>query len=453
MREVKIWFQTQPSVSCLGVVVAPGKFGVISRSHLNEIMVSRGLDPAILDTPIEELMIDDPVVVEINHPIADVVTALVTQKGHDEAFINDIVVSDDQTFVGLISVRDLVVDHIEDLMHRLTAMEAQQAALVKRNKELFRDSFKQSQVDQQFQVLFDHLPLPVASFDQDGRLINVNPRFANIHQSKVRNLQAGYSFRQIFDTSFEDIYQELSNHWRQNNMADPIFYKVHMTPETGSSFPVQVTMELAQETGLVILSIVQMGQGDMEPARAIHAVLDEASAKSPGKITQAIQLKLEDEQAIGLARSVASNLIDKEHHIDSMMKKLESIIDVAEKVEDRPKDAPPNDSNDHLLKGDLSEFSIIDLCQILVQGTKTGHLIITDPKNQNHHIYLNEGTIVHAETADRHTGLSALTRIVNQRQGGFHFKFDETSSMETIHGDSMGNLMQACQNIDEDTKS
>lgn len=453
MREVKIWFQTQPSVSCLGVVIEPGKFGVISRFHLNEILVSRGLDPAILDTPIQDLMIDDPVVVEINRPIGDVVTALVTEKGHEESFLTDIVVRDDNIFVGLISVRDLIVDHIEDLMHRLTAMEAQQAALVKRNKELFRDSFRQVQVDQQFQILFDHLPLPVASFDQNGRLINVNPRFAHIHQSKIRNLQAGYSFNQIFETDFDILYNELSANWREQKVSQPVFRQLNMIPEAGPTFSVEICTELAQETGLVILSIVQIGQGEMEPAEALHQVFDESEEKSAGKITQAIQLKLEDEKAIGLARSVASNLIDKEHHIDSMMKKLESIIDVAEKIEDRvhsPDTETPENSN-HLLNGDLSEFSIIDLCQILVQGTKTGHLIITDPDEKNHHIYFDEGVIIHAETADRHTGVNGLKRIVNQRNGSFNFKFDENSPMKTIHGDSMGNLMQACQSIDEDT--
>lgn len=460
MREVKSWFQTQPSVSFLGVVIEPGRFGLISRDHLNSALIARGLDPAMLDTPIQEMMITDPVVVDANFPITDVVTLLISEKGREEGFLNDLIVQDDKTFVGLISVRDLLVDHVEGLMHRLTAMEAQQAALVRRNKELFKDSFRQSQEDQQFRSLFQHVPIPIVAFDQQGQLVTANAHFENLSGRSLKSLINSYPFDQLFEADFENLREERNNAWKQAKIAEPKTYDLTMLPETGEPFPIKASIELSQETGLLLVGILESSEveeeKEVEPPLRPAQIISEVShgAIKKGKITQAIELKLDDQQAMGLARSVASNLIDKEQHLDKMMKKLETIIEVAEKIEkaDRPEDASTHSvpvGVGRNLQGSLTEFSIIDLCQILIQGSKSGHLEVTDESSATHSIFFFAGGIVHAETSDGIEGPEALPVIVGLKSGTFDFHFEVDSPKQSITGDAMGHLMDACQKVDE----
>jgi Asp-tRNA(Asn)/Glu-tRNA(Gln) amidotransferase C subunit len=181
------------------------------------------------------------------------------------------------------------------------------------------------------------------------------------------------------------------------------------------------------------------------------------AARRPGRITQAIKQKIDSYPGHDLARSVATNLIDKEEHIDRMMRKLEGIIAITEQLETRERDAreaaqtePEEDGNRHL-RGDLAEFSMVDLCQILIQGTKTGRLLVSAAEGEAPlgEVFFYCGSIVHAETAEGIAGADALGHVVSYRTGYFDFIFDENSPQVTIKGDSMGLLMEACRMLDE----
>jgi hypothetical protein len=94
---------------------------------------------------------------------------------------------------------------------------------------------------------------------------------------------------------------------------------------------------------------------------------------------------------------------------------------------------------------------MIDLCQILIQGTKTGRLVVAPAEGQPPvgEVFFYCGSIVHAETAEGIAGADALGHVVACRTGYFDFVFDESSPQVTIKGDSMGLLMEACRMLDE----
>jgi hypothetical protein len=152
---------------------------------------------------------------------------------------------------------------------------------------------------------------------------------------------------------------------------------------------------------------------------------------------------------------VANNLIDKENQVDRLMKKLDQIFTISAQIEQLPSTPPSVTEIESLmttnLTGMLSEFSVIDLCQILIQGTKTGQLLIYPPQSEElqAYLYFYCGSIVHAKHSDGFEGESAIAPIVKIRQGTFEFIYNKTASITTIQGDPMGLLMDACRVNDE----
>jgi hypothetical protein len=182
-------------------------------------------------------------------------------------------------------------------------------------------------------------------------------------------------------------------------------------------------------------------------------VVNKSSGKRPGRITQAIRSKLEDENARGLARVVATNLIDREQQVDLMMKKLENIITVAERIEKQEVEVKRGSKkdDDQRLSGNLQEFSCIDLCQILIQGSKTGQLIIMGNATSKPlgSIFFERGQMIHAVAITAEPGTEAVKKIARLKQGRFEFLFEERSTEKTIEGDSLGLLMDCCRVLDE----
>jgi hypothetical protein len=200
------------------------------------------------------------------------------------------------------------------------------------------------------------------------------------------------------------------------------------------------------------------------PARALvpDVIPVEKPTRPVGKVTQAIRLKLSNENAMGLARTVATNLIDRDENIEKLMKKVEAIIKVSEQIEQaEPPSVPetpaspqaPAPSSDRPpLRGNLSDFSLIDLCQILVQGTKTGHLRLQFGSGSGGDVYFYCGAIVHACTDKGDQGMDALPALMRESQGSFEFNFDVGSPAQSIEGDAMGILMDACRLADESAR-
>jgi len=403
--------------------------------------------------PITEMMIHDPLVVNAEDTLDSVVDHLCQEKQEDEEFFNDIVVLQDGEFMGLLSVREVLTNHIENLSHLLTATSAQKQALSNKNKQLFDNNFRSGFMGSQFRMLFEEAYLPMLFFRENGELDAFNRRFVELTGIPRHHLEKDALFGQLFDAPFNTVMEQARKQ-RDSYEGDPgILLEVPLKLLGGNTLDAEVYFETTADKRRLMANIVTSSSPEEEegPPRSETYATPSSGSRKAGKITQAIQTKLVNEQAMGLARSVATNLIDREQSIDRMMKKLERIISVAEQIESlEPVDSNQVPTERSNLAGSLSDFSMIDLCQILAQGNKTGCLIVSDSETGNMgKLYFTKGQIVHGETNDNFHGVDSLPVLLAMRSGDFAFHLGEVPTQVTIEGDTIGLLMEACQNIDE----
>ena len=463
--DVKSWFQAQISVVSLGVIAGEGSFGLITRNHLSQQLIGQLQKPAFLKQPISDIMIAAPLVVNAGQELDAVVMRLFTEKSRDEEFFHDILVKDGPKFIGLISVRDLLVNHFENLTHKLTAIEAQLQALAQKNKELFANSFRVGHQEGQYKQVLESVPVPVALFGDDGKIMVCNPRFLELLEYTPKTLEAGTRFKELFDEQFSVLHQKAVRNW-EKAIHDDSACCTQLTARnrSGDAIPSNAFFELMPDGRNLAITLINLNQTKAGTASKTVSIKDDTTpggAKPMGKVTQAIRMKLTNENAMGLARTVATNLIDRDDSIDRLMKKVEAIIKVTEQIEESDAasgplpvtlasamstpapERPP-------LRGDLADFSVIDLCQILVQGTKSGHLRL---EPQDGHtagdIFFYCGSITHAMSDAGHEGPAAIPELMRARSGSFEFNFDVPSPISTIEGDAMGILMDACRQADE----
>lgn len=98
------------------------------------------------------------------------------------------------------------------------------------------------------------------------------------------------------------------------------------------------------------------------------------------------------------------------------------------------------------LVGDLKEFNLNDILQLLSMAHQTGALQITRGNNRGA-IYFDNGIPVHARTSG-HTGESAIYDIFTWTEGKFYFN-DDTTDERTIQTSLQNIIMEAARRIDE----
>lgn len=465
--DVKAWFQAQISVVSLGVILNGDTFGLITRNHLSQQLIGQITKPSFLKQPVSDIMISNPLAVEAGQDLDNVVMRLFTEKARDEEFFHDIIVKEGGRFVGLISVRDLLVNHFENLTHKLTAVEAQLVSLAQKNKELFANSFRVGHQEGQLKQILEAIPVPVVLFTDDGKLAHSNPRFLELLEYTPKTVESVTRFKDLFDESFGPLCQKALKNWEEAVHLDEARC-MDLTARTRSGDPIrcQAYFELMPDGRHVCVTLINIQEREAPapsyPAPSVPDVIPvEKPSRPMGKVTQAIRLKLSNENAMGLARTVATNLIDRDESIDKLMKKVEAIIKVSDQIE-RGASAPAGGaslasalapaSDRPPLRGNLSDFSLIDLCQILVQGTKTGHLRIQSGAASGGDVFFYCGSIIHACTDQGHQGMDALPTLMRNGHGSFEFNFDVASPAQTIDGDAMGILMDACRLADESAR-
>jgi CBS domain-containing protein len=102
------------------------------------------------------------------------------------------------------------------------------------------------------------------------------------------------------------------------------------------------------------------------------------------------------------------------------------------------------------LRGHLDAFSVIELMQMLVQGTKTGRLDLCGKakKATCFTVFFDQGKIIHAEGMSE-TGKNALWKALKFTDGDFSFHPGLLHPARSIHEDPMFLLMEACRLQDE----
>ena len=99
------------------------------------------------------------------------------------------------------------------------------------------------------------------------------------------------------------------------------------------------------------------------------------------------------------------------------------------------------------LEGNLKDFDLSDILQLINMGKKTGALDVQGEADSGM-IYFNEGTAIHAKVADA-TGDNAVNRILRWRTGAFVFRSGETTTLRTIQTPIQHLVLDAARQIDE----
>ncbi|MEO0452851.1 MAG: DUF4388 domain-containing protein [Verrucomicrobiota bacterium] len=459
VADLKAWFQTQLSTISLGVVGDQG-FGLVTRNHLSHFLMGDRFQTDMLSRPVSEIMMTSPMVVDGESSIDQIATRILSESENSEDFYNDIIVTDSDSFLGLVAPRELLSNHIEFITHQLTAIQAQQKSLTQKNKKLFDHSFKKGFQDSQVRSAFEDSHVPIYTFNESGKLLIYNQRAIDILETTRDKMQAEVLFGHIFEEPFLAITKQIDELQKMGS-GDPddnIFW-LTLKRKGGERLSARVFATIAEDQRLLI-NILEVGDNQVTknietpPAQPIvKAEAPEVKTDRPtGRVTQAIRNKVDESHAMGLARSVATNLIDREQSMDRLMEKLERIIQVAEQVEDIPEAPPESEPSDEpsgpLLAGNLKDFSVIDLCQVLSQGCKTGCLVIGVEKKTGE-IYFDEGQICHARWTGQEGGMEDLRSLLVTKSGKFEFGVGYQPDAITITEETMGLLMDACQYLDE----
>jgi hypothetical protein len=102
------------------------------------------------------------------------------------------------------------------------------------------------------------------------------------------------------------------------------------------------------------------------------------------------------------------------------------------------------------LKGNLNNFAVPDIIQLIGTTTRSGVLVITiGPEKSS--IYFEKGHLVHV-THRSLAGQEAVNRIVKEREGSFQFLSGVPAPEKSMSLDWMNALMEAARQDDENRK-
>ena len=99
------------------------------------------------------------------------------------------------------------------------------------------------------------------------------------------------------------------------------------------------------------------------------------------------------------------------------------------------------------LQGNLQDFEITDILQLIYMGQKAGVLRIITENNEGE-IYFDSGLVVHAKTQDK-KGESAIQTILRWTKGSFVFDPDGKTEEKTIQLPVQNVILEAARQIDE----
>jgi hypothetical protein len=99
------------------------------------------------------------------------------------------------------------------------------------------------------------------------------------------------------------------------------------------------------------------------------------------------------------------------------------------------------------LTGNIEDFNLVDLIQMLSLGVKTAKIVMTGERG-NGVIYVQNGKVVHSSWG-KLRGVEAFTEFVSWEKGSFCLLHGETTDDINIKADTMHLLLEATTLIDE----
>ncbi len=436
VKQLIDWFKANPHVEYAAVGDASGVCGMVGVENLNSRIAGNKFGHSVLsDKPVTRVLIENALIVDASISLSDLVEHLIEKRGAGRNFYEDIIVHDGKgTFVGLVSVRQLLIKQMLQINEQVHALQRQQNLVAQRNQELMETIMRMEHDQARLQKFFEHCSIPVLVMSHEGQVIRANKRFYTLtgfDEASLSNRPSETLFHFGIFKGLLDSYEHAKSDFEEWNPT----YAIALKHSTGNLLGVELSFSVDLDQAMVIVFILrQMDANQASVAEAIH----QRAAQQPSM----------------LARNVASNLIDKEYNLEAALQKLDAIISLADKIElKKPASPSITETQSRLgwktLNGALGQFSIVDLVQLLIQSRKGGGLEITDPEENIGKIFFDRGLIVHALYKD-HVGKLALRKMMTMEAGTFEFHYDTVSPQVSIEGhDPMGVLMEACAENDE----
>jgi hypothetical protein len=168
------------------------------------------------------------------------------------------------------------------------------------------------------------------------------------------------------------------------------------------------------------------------------------------------QLKIIEQQKKLLEKTISTHLLDKKVDPEIWSKKINEVVITAQRMEvleEKCTSEPETNNNVPVtLQGCLDIFSVLDLIQLLVQGGKTGRLMLSDSSQSgvsSYALFVDHGSIVHAEGLGL-SGKEALFEALRITSGNFVFYYNCLSDKITIHENPIFLLLESCRLQDEE---
>jgi hypothetical protein len=358
--------------------------------------------------------------------VADLVGKLLEERTSSREFYDDVIVHQDGLFLGLASIKQLIVKQMDLIRQQMTDLQKQQTALTQKNQELVQSALRLSADQNQRQAVFEACSVPIAIFDQEGRLLEANPRFQQLCGYRLEELNNPGSSQLLFGEDLKNVAGVWPHPGTEPHARKPT-HILGLRPLEGPDLGLEVSLAWNQAGAQMILSVLR--------------VLEEEEKNVHDQILQRIASESD------LVKSVFSAQIDRESHSGSALQKMERLVKYARALEQKDLAEEPAASNTPDLRGTLGELSIIDLAQLLIHGQKTGRLTVTGTEGQDCQVFFERGKIVHAQSQGLE-GKIVLTKVMALTHGSFVFNCDLAPPAQTIEGDPIGLLMDACVEVD-----
>ncbi len=377
------------------------------------------------EKPVSKLTERDATVVDGGTRVTDAMKLVVARKA--ETVFNDLIVSVQGGYAGLISVHRVMLAHMNGLERKLRLVEEQRDAIQRKNRQLVEANMRVLRTGGHRANAIAETSLPICSIEKDGIVSSANERFARVIGCALDDLVGTCGARDIFPTGYEEELQDYLARADDNGDSKTL-YPLRLKRKDGTLVWVEVAFEFVHTTGQIILSIADIPDTTQQE---LQELLDKRYARAGGAGSV-------------LARKAAATMRARGLTEDGLHNKIETLAEYADQIE-----AVEPASGSHL-QGSLREFGPVDLAQLLVHGGKTGVLVLQD-EILTARLAFDGGALIHAETTDGAEAISALTKALRITQGSFEFLFHQKPGKNTLEGDAMTLLMEACRAHDEST--
>ena len=428
IRDFVQWLKENPKIDFVAVIHDGGLGGIVGRDQLNARLADKYGYAVLADKPISQIMDSEMLVVEGSMELHVISDLLLNSDRSGGEFYQDMIIQENGEFLGLASVRRLLSKQMKQILGQMTAIARQAEALTLKNQETVSLSMKMCSSEEEFDFFMTHCSLPLLALDMDCQLVRCNSVLLQMLGYGSDEVPSSADDRFFVESGVAGIRDEFVKQQGKYGEGQSIHW-VTLKTRNDSQIGAQISFDIQSGSGEKLIVLAVLREVDKRELDLQMRLMKEAEGKSQ------------------LARNVVSSLIDRSSDTDLMVRKVETMVDVAAKLDEVAQRQASGQVQAGSFQGDISDFSVIDLAQLLVMSNKTGQAKIMNVDTLGF-IYFNEGRIVHAECGEL-VGEKALARVVSVRHGTFSFTYDVIPKHVSISGEPTSVLMNCCSSADE----